>query len=265
MNQQTLISQNDAKYKNARLSLLLIVLFSVVNVFSMTFGDTYFLFSAFLPQILVMVGLELTYEAGDNLYMIVAMVIAVISIVPYLLCWIFSKKRVGWMIAALVFFILDSLLFVESLIAMLSAGEFSFILDLLFRIWALGSIIMGVVYGVRAKKEAKEKKDAPVEEVQDEYISDIQRTITVVRKKSFVGSAVPIVCYVNGKAVCALKNGETQTFQIDERAVQMSGALSNGLGVGDIDIPAGTTNLTYEMVMKMGFSSNYVVFTPIQG
>lgn len=244
---------------------MLIVLFSVVNVFSMTFGDTYFLFSAFLPQILVMVGLELTYEAGDNLYMIVAMVIAVISIVPYLLCWIFSNKRVGWMIAALVFFILDSLLFVESLIAMLSAGEFSFILDLLFRIWALGSIIMGVVYGVRAKKEAKEKKDAPVEEVQDEYISDIQRTITVVRKKSFVGSAVPIVCYVNGKAVCALKNGETQTFQIDERAVQMSGALSNGLGVGDIDIPAGTTNLTYEMVMKMGFSSNYVVFTPIQG
>ena len=107
MNQQTLISQNDAKYKNARLSLLLIVLFSVVNVFSMTFGDTYFLFSAFLPQILVMVGLELTYEAGDNLYMIVAMVMAVISIVPYLLCWIFSKKRVGWMIAALVFFILD--------------------------------------------------------------------------------------------------------------------------------------------------------------
>ena len=87
----------------------------------------------------------------------------------------------------------------------------------------------------------------------------------MVRKKSFVGSAVPIVCYVNGKAVCALKNGETQTFQIDERAVQMSGALSNGLGVGDIDIPAGTTNLTYEMVMKMGFSSNYVVFTPIQG
>jgi hypothetical protein len=91
MNQQTLISQNDAKYKNARISLLLIVLFSVVNVFSITFGDMYFLFSAFLPQILVMIGLEHAYEAGDNLYMTVAMVMAVISIVPYFLCWIFSN------------------------------------------------------------------------------------------------------------------------------------------------------------------------------
>ncbi len=262
-NQHVLISQNDAKYRNARASLLTILIFSVVNIFSIAFSDTYFLFSAFLPQILVSVGIELQLEFGDQIYLIVSMVIALVSVIPYFICWLFSKKRVGWMIAALVMFSLDSVLFLGLFVTLLLAGDFSFVIDLLFRIWALASIIMGVVYGMKAKKEEKTQQDTPTEYFEDDYIPEFARTITVVRKKSFTGSAVPIVCYINQKPVCLLKNGETQKFQIDERAVQMTGALQNGVSLGSVNIPAGSADLSYEMVMKMGFSTNYVVFTQI--
>lgn len=264
-NQHVLISQNDAKYRNARASLLMIVIFSALNVFSIAFGDMYFLFSAYVSQILVFVGLEMSFEAGDNTFLIISMVMAIVSIVPYLLCWIFSKKKFGWMIAALVFFSLDSIIFAFDFAALLLTGDYSFIIDLLFRIWAFVSIIMGVVYAVKAKKEDQMKQETPqMEEPLDDYVSEVSRTVTVIRKKSFVGCTVPVVCFIDGKAVCALKNGESQKFQLDERAAELAGALPNGYAIGSIKIPAGAKDLAYEMVMKMGFSSNYVVFTPVQ-
>ncbi len=86
----------------------------------------------------------------------------------------------------------------------------------------------------------------------------------MIRKKNFVGCTISVVCFINGKAVCAVKNGEMQKIQIDEGPVELTAALTNGYVLGSAQIPAGMGNFTYEMVMKMGFSSNYVVFTPVQ-
>ena len=88
-----------------------IVILSAVNLFSIVFSDSYFLFSAYLPQILIYSGYDLYSQSGMQEYLIVAMVFAAIVIIPYLLAFIFSKKRVGWLVAALVMFSLDSILF----------------------------------------------------------------------------------------------------------------------------------------------------------
>lgn len=190
----------------------------------------YFLFSSYISQILVLVGLEMSFEAGDNTFLIISIVMAIVSIIPYLFCWIFSKKKLGWMIAALVFFSLDSLVFAFDFVTILLTGDYSFIMDLLFRIWALVSIIMGVVYGVKAKKEEQVKQDAPqTEESFEDYISEASRTVTVIRKKTFVGCTISVVCFINGKAVCAVKNGEMQKIQIDEGPVELTAALTNDM------------------------------------
>ena len=47
-NTPTFTSINDAKYKNMRVSLLAIVIFSAINLISITLTQTYFLFSAYL-------------------------------------------------------------------------------------------------------------------------------------------------------------------------------------------------------------------------
>ena len=279
MNQQQLYYQKSNQYRSARGSLLTIVLLSVINVFSMIFSGSYFLFSAYLPQLFIYMGLDLAAESGDSLFLIVAGVFAVIVVVPYLLCWIFSKKHVGWMIGALCMFSLDSVLFLVDFVAFLQAGDFTMIIDLLIRVWAIVSLILGVKHGLAAKKEAE---NAPLEATPafaengdyapnaTEY-SGLQRPITLARQKAFAASLVPMACYVNGKEVCVLKNGESQTVYAPEEAFElkvMLVAANNGaFGVqpaptqGSITVDAGTAPLTYTLRMKSGLTTATIEIT----
>ncbi len=278
MNQQQLYYQKSNQYRSARGSLLTIVLLSVINVFSMIFSGSYFLFSAYLPQLFIYMGLDLAAESGDSLFLIVAGVFAVIVVVPYLLCWIFSKKHVGWMIGALCMFSLDSVLFLVDFVAFLQAGDFTMIIDLLIRVWAIVSLILGVKHGLAAKKEAE---NAPLEATPafaengdaapDAAYSGFQRPLTLIRQKAFAASLVPMACYVNGKEVCVLKNGESQTVYAPEEAFElkvMLVAANNGaFGVqpaptqGSITVDAGTAPLTYTLRMKSGLTTATIEIT----
>ena len=144
------------KYNNCRANLLLVVLFTVVHLFTLTFGNSYFLFSATLPALFPAVMSELAADTEylasmgilpeeASILVIVGLVIGLILTVPYLLCWIFSKKRVGWMVAALVFFSMDCLL-------LLLTFDVSMIADILIHAWVMFYLITGVMHGFKLKK-----------------------------------------------------------------------------------------------------------------
>ncbi len=267
-------SINDAKYKNMRVSLLAIVIFSAINLISITLTQTYFLFSAYLPQLLAIEGYALYLETELAAFPIIMGLIGFVTVIPYFVCWIFSKKHIGWMIGALVMFSLDTLLFLPDFLMYLLGGDFSMLLDLAFHVYALVSIAMGVSYGLKAKKEAATAAeaiptmaDAMVENgtdytsACDDTFADFQRTVTVSRKKSFVGCAIPIIIYANGKEVCRLKNGESQTVTVSANSFELGATLSNGLGAGSTMVPEGTTALTYQAVIKSGMMASRVVLT----
>ena len=154
----------EIKYKRSRMNLLLVILFTVVNLFASTFANTYFLFSATIPMLLplgasqiaadptAMADLGLPPEAATTL-VIVCLVIGIVLTVPYLLCYIFSKKRVGWMIAALVLFSLDCLFLLLTL-------DLSMIADILVHAWGMFYLITGVIHGFKLKNLPAEE---PVE------------------------------------------------------------------------------------------------------
>lgn len=273
-NTPTFTSINEAKYKNMRISLLLIVIASAVNLFSIILAETYFLFSAYITQLLATIGYSLYLETEMVIFPVLMGVVGLVTIVPYLLCWIFSKKHVGWMIGALVLFSLDSLLFLPDFFAFLLGGDFTMILDLVIRIYALVSLAMGVSYGLKAKKETAAAAEA-VPAMADAMVGngtdyapayhgetfDVQRTVTVARKKSFVGCAVPIVICVNGNEVCRLKNGETQTVTVGSNSFELGARFTNGLGAGNTVVPAGTDALTYQATVKTGMMASQIVLT----
>ena len=146
----------EAKYKRSRANLLLVIVFTVVNLFTVTFGNTYFLFSANLPMLFPAVATEI---AADSEYLlslglmpedgtavvIVGLILGLILTVPYLLCWIFSKKRPGWMVAALVFFSIDCLV----LLGLYDLTDVLF--DLLIHGWVMFYLITGVTHGFKLK------------------------------------------------------------------------------------------------------------------
>ena len=254
-----LTSKNEMGYGGARSSILAILLFSVINIFSIAFGDSYFLFSSYITQLLVFEGLYASTEMQDSMFLVIFFVMAVISVIPYLLCFLFSKKRTGWMIVAAVLFSIDTAIFFYDFVVYLLLGYYSGIVDAIFHVWALVSIIRGVVFAKKMKIEQQEiaLATAPCEE----YVSDFQRTVTVTYNKK---TKTTIVCFVNGKAVCVLKGGESHSFVIDERAVTLTGALTTGQPMGSVQIPSGTSNLSYEMALKNGISATPLRFAEIK-
>lgn len=151
------------KYLSSRGNILLVVLFTLVNIIiAVTGGDTYFLFSASIPYYIAFFAalwcgkMPAEYYEGTGLTevdfwpssaLIVAAVIAVIIIALYFLFWLFSKKKVGWLIAALVFFSLDT-------VFMFAIFGFStnMLFDIVFHAWVIISFAIGINAHCRLKK-----------------------------------------------------------------------------------------------------------------
>ena len=137
----------ELKYKRSRYNLLLVTIVSVINLFSLALSQTYFLFSAQIPSFFV--ELFMYTEEGEIAPfadLIIPIVLGVILTIPYLLCFFFSKKRPGWMVAALVFFVFDCIF----LVTMYYLSDV--IIDLLFHAWVLFYLVTGVINGYKLKK-----------------------------------------------------------------------------------------------------------------
>ena len=165
--------QLETQYKAARGNLLLAIIFTVVNCAMAALGTTtYFLFSCTFPYTMVLMGSlctgrlfsieeyeELVGPAPEEFLPIwmlfVMMVPAVIALAVYLLCWIFSKKRVGWLIAATVLFVIDTLFLI-----LFYGVAVDMILDYVFHAWALFLFIRGII--AHFKRKALQEQEAPV-------------------------------------------------------------------------------------------------------
>ena len=178
------------KFGQSRHNILLVVIFTAINIFLLvTNSNSYFLWSAYVPYILADLGMLLCgyyppeVYGGDTTEMaflgtgffVVMMVIIAVILVLYLLSWIFSKKeRNGWLIFALVFFSLDTVI-------MLLMRELSsdVIIDVAFHAWVIVSLSKGVSAGAKLKKLPPETEEIiavatePVsEELQAEVVSE---------------------------------------------------------------------------------------------
>ena len=147
-----------SKYASARVNLRLMIVLTLVNIVLLfTEANMMMLFSATIPYFLVALGIELSFETGLPLFTIVTCVIAAITLLVYLLCWIFSKRRYAWMLIATILFGIDTLFL---LFLVIDTGEISSILDIVFHGLVMYYLIMGVVYGKRLKAMPAEDPEA---------------------------------------------------------------------------------------------------------
>ncbi len=146
----------ESKYKVARMNLLLVTVFTLLNIMlAATSADIYLLFTAEIPYFITAVGLGVMNETGITTVFVILLVTAIVLTIPYLIFWIFSKKHYGWMIAALVYFSLDCAMLLY--FAILSFDLGSMILDIVFHIWVLYYLIMGTKYGAQLHNLPEEK------------------------------------------------------------------------------------------------------------
>lgn len=165
-NQQPAVSARalaEQKYGSARGNLLLMLGLTVINLVLLAVGSDYMLlFSATVPYLSLVYGLY----SEMTVLLVAGIAIAVVAMVAYLLCWIFSKKHYGWMVAALVLFVLDTLCLIGFYFYV---GDFSGILDLLIHAWVLYYLIIGVKAGHQLtylpEDEVPPEQPQPIESV----------------------------------------------------------------------------------------------------
>ena len=147
------------KITSARHSLLLIMIFTVINmVMALLDSGSYFLFSISVPYYMTLLGMLMDYGTVGT-YAITGTVIGAVILVVYLLCWLLSKKKTGWLTVAFVLMIVDTAalaLFTFTLYENPAANLFDFLLHA----WMLWDLFKGFTAGSKLKKLPAEAEDA---------------------------------------------------------------------------------------------------------
>ena len=149
--------------RNARYNLVALILFSCVNIILLLINsDSYFLFSAVVPYRLALYGMLLTGHIPDafpegqeieylpDSLLVVMLVIAAVILLLYLLFFFLSKKHFGFLIAALVFFVIDCVYMGYTIFSIgFESGD---IIDIALHACILCYLISGVIAGVKLTK-----------------------------------------------------------------------------------------------------------------
>ena len=197
------------QFNNARSNLLLMLAFTVLNIVLLVLDTgTMFLFSATVPYYAVL------FAMIEPAIMYHCIAIAAISIIAYLLCWIFSKKQFGWMIAALVLFVIDTIAMLDLYI---TAEDASGILDLVIHVWVLWYLVIGVISGVKLSKLPAEELETVVmsEDGAAEGNAQLQNSAVIRIADTTVKARILLEADVNGRNVCYRRVKRVNELVID--------------------------------------------------
>lgn len=163
-----------AQLAGGRFSLMLILIFTLINLTMVLLdSDRYFLFSASVPYYLTLFGkaMDNGFSSGTwdviGAYTTTTLIVSVVILALYLLCWLMSRKRAGWLTGALVLIVLDTSALVL-VTYVLYGSPIVNILDLLLHTWVLWELFQAV----RANKKLKFlASEPPVDPAQDQKSS----------------------------------------------------------------------------------------------
>jgi len=137
------IKQQVLLFIKARNNLLAVIAFSVINIILAAFNvNTSFLFSATIPQFVFSLGKSLDNEIGSSLFMIIGLILAFSIIASYFIFWALAKRIRVFVLVALIFFSIDSLVLLMFILKL--EYNFSYLLEIAFHGWILFYMINGV-------------------------------------------------------------------------------------------------------------------------
>lgn len=165
--------------QSARMDIIVVVLFTVVNIALMLFGSlTYFLFSVSLPYYFCYFMSLYTGRMPKEIYgsewdgfqflpdglFWLAVVVSVVVLAMYAVCFFASQNKkknedgsvtvsysMGWLIAALALFTIDTLIYII-MMAVLIGFQMSMLIDLAIHIYVIVTLVMGVISAYKLKK-----------------------------------------------------------------------------------------------------------------
>lgn len=225
------------KYDSARSNLLLAIVLTVVNiVLFFANSGTMLLFSVSVPYYAVIFAY--LFEIAP-----IGIAFAAIILVIYFLCWLLSKKRNGWLIAALVLFAIDTLGMAG---LYLLAEDASGLMDGLIHIWVLYYLVAGVSAGVKLKKLPDILPEEVEAEALPEYSTPLRRAEEDVKCRVLLESEYGghRVCYRRVKKVNELVI-DGQVYDEYEALVELPHTLTARIGGHTYEVGCSENSRTF--------------------
>ena len=154
MNNTPSIPPKVAKYTSSRIFVLLIAVCSIIDLVQAGLGNGSVIFSSYLSRWIFEVGLGLSATPVR----VLVCALGVVSIAPYVLCWLLSGKHVGWMIGALALFAVDTVPYLIFAVPRAAAGDYTALLNMAIRAVAFVYIGLGIKHGLDLAKEKKKEE-----------------------------------------------------------------------------------------------------------
>lgn len=155
------VDRNSPEYQQSqvrtgRAALIGVVILTVLNlVLLLTDTDRYLLFSISVPYFLTMLGQFMDENLLSSSFTVTALVVSVVILALYTVCWALSKKRPGWLTAGLVLFCVDTVALVIFVFTLMESPE-SFFMDFVFHVL----IIVELAMAVKGSKKLKTLPEA---------------------------------------------------------------------------------------------------------
>ena len=132
-------------------NLGLVVILSAINVIFVLINiNLNFMFSAFFPGAIAMFGRDFAIIYGQKFFRFAGFFLALCSIAVYAGCWFGAKKHRGFLIAALLLFLLDFVMFIIFL-SKIELEGISIFIEVIFHIWVICSLISGIIAAGKMK------------------------------------------------------------------------------------------------------------------
>lgn len=265
-------------YKTALISLWFFIGLSAVNILLLTFFDIYFFLSSYFSNVIIAVFNELTLPA-------VGALLAIVVLVPYLVCALCAKKHWGFLLAAGVLAVVDTIFVTIDLFA-IGLDNFDFFVDqclnLCFHVGLIIEIVIAIVNrnAVQIMKDTKNAPSVTTTDVATQVVlpngetvvsindtassqdvpgnyaeqkdSEATRIITISRKKAFFAAAVKFKVVIDGVLVGTLKNGQSVKVSLSGASHAMK--VDCNIPCPVLQIPAGSENLAYQISVKPSYT-----------
>ena len=150
-----------------RYSLLLIVVLTVVNiVLVLVDADRYFVFSASIPYYLTAfaMGMDEALSGGFGICTIIALVVGVIVMGVYVLCWALGEKKPGWLTTALVLFSVDTVGLLVVSFTLLDSPLYN-LMDMILHALVIYELAMAVACAGKLKRQTAAETNCTVPEI----------------------------------------------------------------------------------------------------
>jgi len=146
-----MLKKQALSFNRARNNLLGMIAFTLINLLLIAFAfDLQFFFSAFVPQILLVFLYDISIGIG--------LVVALLALSVYLLCYFLSKKYRVFILIALILFLMDFLLMLGMMFLLNAFGDFIF--NIIFHGWITFYLFTGTVAWVKLKNTTPEQVEA---------------------------------------------------------------------------------------------------------